>query len=80
MRRSSTVSYSCPPSTTHGRLIASERVLGSDGTVVARCGEMEWTWQPRVHSGDLSAAIDELVCVASVEGSALETIKRCFAR
>ena len=30
----------------------------ADGTIVARCGDDEWSWQMRVHTGGMSAAIE----------------------
>lgn len=62
-----------------GAACGAAATVGSDGVVTARCGEQAWTWQLHAHDGDLSAAVRDLVCLADVRGSALETIRRCMA-
>lgn len=53
--------------------------LGTDGTVVARCGDDAWAWRPRRFEGDLVPTLARLTCAMDLGGSALETIRRCYA-
>jgi len=56
------------------------RALGADGTIFARCGDDDWTWKMPLYSGDMSAAIEGLACMADIQGSAIEAVKRCYAK
>lgn len=54
--------------------------LGTNGTVVARCQDQDFIWQPQDYEGDFVTRIARLTCAADVRGSALETIRRCYVR
>lgn len=55
--------------------------LNADGSFVSRCAEQARLWRPgQARDVDLLAAGDSWTCAADPGSSALETIRRCYAK
>ena len=52
--------------------------LGTDGSVLARCGRRTFAWKPRVFTGDLEPKLTHSACAADSNAAALDAIRRCY--